>query len=143
MPPTNTTDAAAAATTLDAAAAATTAEGAHPPQGRRAVPAPPPRQADASAVVSAAEHAAALARVAELEAQLGTALADRDAAVEQLRGAVPSSDPRRVFEDLARRFVVATEVQAILALAATRTGRDASTLRELAAGYLAQTTSAR
>lgn len=146
MPPntSNTTDATAAdaATTTDAAPATATA--ATPATARRAVPAAATRAEGAP--VSAAEHAATVARVAQLEAELATVSADRDAASEQLRAASarlgpgPTPEERLAsFERLTLRFVVATEVQAMLALAATRSGREASDLRAQADEYLRAT----
>lgn len=128
MPPTDTA-ADAAPRTPDTATPAQT--------GRRAVPAPPASRSEVTA--PATELAAALARVADLEAELGTVTADRDAAIEQLRAAqsAPAETPTpRVVVGLLERLVRATEATALVALAATRSGRDASDLRTRAGELL-------
>lgn len=89
----------------------------------------------------------ARARVASLETELGTVTADRDGAVVQLADAArdlaalrdrleSARSPDRAME-LLERLTVATEAQALLVLAGSLNGRDASEMRARAAAAVA------
>lgn len=89
---------------------------------------------------------AARARIAALETELGTVTADRDGAAAQLAEATrdvtllrerldTARNPDRAME-LLEHLARATEAQALVALAAAHSGRDASDLRTRAAVLL-------